>query len=96
MNRKQRQIALAFILIGLGMGNFTSCTKDETVEPAKTGIAKAELILTEISGQAVEAHGDHFHGLDAGVEGDQIVIKFDETGKATENGHLHIEADADF
>lgn len=58
------------------------------------GRKRAELTLTVVSGEAVEAHGDHFHGLADGVEGESTVIKFDENGIATSNGHLHIEVGA--
>jgi len=72
----------------------TSCSKDDDKVPIKEGIQRSELILTEVSGESVEAHGDHFHGLDDGVEGESLIIKFDENGKATSGGHLHLEADA--
>jgi len=72
----------------------SSCSKDEETLPVQEGIQRSELILTEVSGEGVGAHGDHFHGLDAGTEGESITVKFDETGKATSGGHLHLEADA--
>jgi len=72
----------------------SSCSKDEETLPVKEGIQRSELILTEVSGEGLSAHGDHFHGLDAGVEGESITIKFDESGKATSGGHLHLESDA--
>lgn len=72
----------------------TSCSKDDDTVPIKVGIQRSEIILTEVSGESVAAHGDHFHGLDDGVEGESLTIKFDENGKATSGGHLHLEADA--
>lgn len=72
----------------------TSCSKDDDKVPMKEGIQRSELIFTEVSGENVEAHGDHFHGLDEGVEGEALTIKFDENGKAISGGHLHLEADA--
>lgn len=72
----------------------TSCSKDEDKVPVKEGIQRSELILTEVSGESVTAHGDHFHGLDDGVEGESQTIKFDENGNAISGGHLHLEADA--
>lgn len=72
----------------------TSCSKDDDKVPIKEGIQRSELILTEVSGESVEAHGDHFHGLDDGIEGESLTIKFDKNGKATSGGHLHLEADA--
>ena len=88
--KKQFKLAtLAFI--GTALFTVTSCKKDKDDPIIKEGIEKAELILTEVSG---EAHGDHFHGLGSGTEGEQIVIKFNESGTAIANGHLHLEADA--
>jgi|SRR5690606_1297524 len=72
----------------------TSCSKDDDHLPIREGIQRSELILTEVSGESVEAHGDHFHGLDDGVEGESISIQFDENGKVASGGHLHLEADA--
>ncbi len=72
----------------------TSCSKDEDKVPLKEGIQRSELVLTEVSGEGLGAHGDHFHGLDDGVEGESLTIKFDEKGEATSGGHLHLEADA--
>lgn len=92
MNMKKNRFA-AFVLVGFTVFSLTSCNKDGD-EPIKEGIMRAELILTELSGEAAEAHGDHFHGLDGATEGESITIKFDEKGTATSNGHLHLEADA--
>ncbi len=87
--RFSKALALAgFILFSLNACN------DDGKEPIREGIAKATLTLTEVSGDGVEAHGDHFHGLASGVEGESVTITFDETGKATAGGHLHLEADA--
>ncbi|QNL47983.1 hypothetical protein H8S90_14310 [Olivibacter sp. SDN3] len=80
---------MVFTLFSLG-----SCSKDDDNTPIREGVERSELILTEVSGEEVEAHGDHFHGLNDAVEGESIVIKFDENGIATSNGHLHLEVDA--
>lgn len=71
----------------------TSCSKEDNL-PIKEGIQRSELILTAVSGESVTAHGDHFHGLDDGVEGESQTIKFDDNGTAISGGHLHLEADA--
>lgn len=84
---------LAAALAGFVLFSLNACNEDGT-EPIPEGIAKATLTLTEVTGEGVEAHGDHFHGLGSGVEGESVTITFDETGKATSGGHLHIEADA--
>lgn len=91
--KKQNKLA-ALTLIGFTFFSLTSCNKDDDNDPIPDGIQRSELILTEVSGETVEAHGDHFHGLDGGTESEAIVIKFDENGVATSNGHLHLEADA--
>lgn len=86
---------LALAIVGVSLSTFTSCNDDEVIEPiTEESLERAEIILTEISGETVEAHGDHFHGLDGGQAGQPIVISFDEAGTATQNGHLHLEADA--
>lgn len=92
-NRTSR-FGVLVLLAALTLG-FSSCNKeDELPEPIQEGIQKSALILTTVSGDAVHAHGDHFHGLAEGLEGRSIVIEFDEKGIATKNGHLHLEADA--
>lgn len=93
--KRHYRLFLAFVTFGLLATTVSSCSSDEqTVEPVREGIKRSELILTEITGESVEAHGDHFHGLDAGVEAEPIVISFNEKGDAVQNGHLHLEADA--
>lgn len=94
MKMKKQNKITSLALVGFTVFSLASCNKDDDNDPIKEGIERAELILTEISGEAVEAHGDHFHGLGNAVEGESIVIKFDENGVATANGHLHLEADA--
>lgn len=68
--------------------------KDDEKEPVKEGIQRSELVFTEITGEGVEAHGDHFHGLGNAVEGESVTVKFDDKGNAMEGGHLHLESDA--
>lgn len=90
----KKQIKLAtLLLMGAAMFSITSCKKDKEDPILKEGIERSELIFTEISGTDVEAHGDHFHGLGTAVEGKKTVVKFNESGTATANGHLHLEAD---
>jgi len=84
----------AITFIGAAVLFMSSCKKDDETTPLKEGIARSEITLTEVTGAAIEAHGDHFHGLTDLVSGEKIVIKFNENGAATENGHLHLEADA--
>jgi len=92
--KKQNKFA-ALALVGLTACSLASCNKDNNdPDPVKEGIEKAELIFTEVSGDGVYPHGDHFHGLGGAVEGESITVKFDENGIATSNGHLHLEADA--
>ena len=85
--------SITIALIGATILFASSCKKDDN-NKVKEGIQRSEIILTEMSGAAIEAHGDHFHGLTDLTAGTPIVIKFDENGKATANGHLHLEADA--
>ncbi len=88
-------LILALATFGLFTLSLTSCSSDDDpIEPVQEGIKRSEIILTEVTGESVEAHGDHFHGLDQGVEGESITISFNEKGEATQNGHLHIEANA--
>lgn len=53
----------------------------------------AALIFTEVTGEGLEAHGDHFHGLGNAVEGESITVTFDANGNALSNGHLHLDAE---
>jgi len=81
----------AFLLAVISF-SITSCKDEDPV--IKEGIQRSELTFTEVSGEGVHPHGDHFHGLNEAVEGEKIVVKFDANGNATSNGHLHLEADA--
>lgn len=92
MKNKSRLAMLAGLSVILF--SVTSCSKDDDNVPIEEGIQRSELTLTEVGGESVEGHGDHFHGLDNGVEGQSMTIKFDENGVATSGGHLHLEADA--
>lgn len=90
-------LKFAFFTAIIVATSVTSCKKDDDgPEPVKEGIERSELILTEVTGAAIEAHGDHFHGLTDLTEGTPIVIKFNDKGAATANGHLHLEADATY
>jgi hypothetical protein len=53
---------------------------------------KSELVFTPVIGEAVQAHGDHFHGLDNGVLGTPVVLKFDKNGKVLDNTLLKIKS----
>lgn len=82
-----------FVLLALAATvSITSCKDEEPV--IKEGIQRSEITLTEVSGDGVYPHGDHFHGLGGAVEGEKTVIQFDASGNATSNGHLHLKADA--
>jgi hypothetical protein len=72
---------------------FLNACKDDENKP-KEGIQRSELTLTEVSGDGIHGHNDHFDGLDGAVEGESVTVKFDEKGNAVANGHLHLEADA--
>jgi len=92
MTKQFKSIAIA--LIGATILFASSCKKDDNNKEVKEGIERSEITLTEMSGAAIEAHGDHFHGLTDLTAGTPVVIRFDENGKATANGHLHLEAEA--
>lgn len=92
MNKREKLSLLA--LTAFIAFSAASCNKGDDNQPIPEGIQRSELVLTEISGEAIEAHGDHFHGLDGATEGEPITIAFDENGAATANGHLHLEANA--
>lgn len=92
MTKQLKSVAIAFIAAAVLF--VSSCKKEDDTAIVKEGIERSEIILTEVTGTAVEAHGDHFHGLTDLTPGTPIVIKFDENGVATANGHLHLEADA--
>lgn len=91
--KKQNKFAV-LALVGLTVFSVVSCDKDDDADPIPDGIQRAELILTEVAGESLHPHGDHFHGLGDAVEGESTVIQFNENGIATANGHLHLEADA--
>jgi len=91
MKNKSTLVMLAGLAVVLLF--ITSCSKEDNL-PIKEGIQRSELILTEVTGEGVSAHGDHFHGLDGGVEGESQTIKFDENGVAISGGHLHLDPHA--
>ncbi|GAB3414076.1 DUF4625 domain-containing protein [Niabella aquatica] len=77
------------IIITDQKGNATTIESDLKVQKKDP---KAALVFTPVTG-AAEAHGDHFHGLDAGIEGSPVTVTFDENGNALSNGHLHLDPD---
>lgn len=89
--KKQFKLA-ALALLAVITFSVTSCKKDKD-DPIvkKEGIERAELIFTEVNG---EAHGNHFHGLADKAGATSKTIKFNENGTAVSGGHLHLEADA--
>ncbi|NGF57966.1 DUF4625 domain-containing protein [Parapedobacter sp. SGR-10] len=58
------------------------------------GSPSAALVFTLITGESVEGHGDHFHGLDGAVEGASTTVTFDANGNALSGGHLHLDPEA--
>ncbi len=72
-------------------GNVTVAESDLKIERKNPSAA---LIFTSVTGNGVEGHGDHFHGLGAAVEGASDTILFDEKGAAISNGHLHLEPES--
>lgn len=92
--KKNNFLLAGSAILSLIILSFSSCSNDDDpIEPVREGIKRSELILTEVTGESVEAHGDHFHGLDGGLEGESIVISFNENGEAKQNGHLHLNAE---
>lgn len=92
---RQSTFLLAMIFFGSAFIFITSCDKDDAPDTDREGIQRSELIFTEVTGgSSLYPHGDHFHGLGGAVEGESVVVKFDEDGRATENGHLHLESEA--
>lgn len=92
-SQKQNKFFTAVLAFGL-IASFTSCSSDDTVDIVQEGIQKAELTFTEVMGEGVYPHGDHFHGLAGATDGAATVVTFNAQGEATANGHLHLEADA--
>lgn len=69
-----------------------SCSDDDPVPVIREGIEKASLVFTELSGSDdLSAHGDHFHGIDAAIEGETMTIEFDSEGNSMSGGHLHLD-----
>jgi hypothetical protein len=92
MTKQFKSIAIA--LLGAFILFASSCKKDDDTLVVKEGIERSEIMITAVTGTAIEAHGDHFHGLADLIAGTPIVIKFDQNGTATVNGHVHLDADA--
>jgi len=92
METKHRsKLIPALMVLGLGLFSLASCGGGAN-KSQKEGIQRSELVFTKLE-QGAEPHGNHFHGLDA-AEGESLTVKFNEKGEATENGHLHLEAEA--
>lgn len=72
-------------------GNVTVAESELKIERKNPSAA---LIFTGITGNGVEGHGDHFHGLGAAIEGSSDTVLFDEAGTAISNAHLHLEPES--
>lgn len=70
-------------------GQVTTVESDLTIEKKNPSAA---LIFTKVSGEGVEGHGDHFHGLGAAIDGAKDTVTFDDKGAVIANGHLHLAA----
>jgi hypothetical protein len=93
MLKTNRLLTLGAIA-GLTTFSFTSCNNDDEEPVIREGIEKSELIFTEVTGgEAIGAHGDHFHGLGDAVEGESQTVTFNREGAATSGGHLHLDPD---
>ncbi len=69
-----------------------SCSDDDPMPAIQEGIEKTSLVFTPLSGgDDLSAHGDHFHGLGAAVEGEPINVVFNADGTAAGGGHLHLD-----
>lgn len=69
-----------------------SCSDDAPVPVIREGIEKASLVFIELSGgDDLSAHGDHFHGIGAAIEGEAMTIEFNSEGNAVSGGHLHLD-----
>lgn len=79
-------LALASVIILL-----SSCA-DKKGSIIELDLTKSELVFTPVTGEAVQAHGDHFHGLDNGVLGTPVVLKFDKNGQLLDNTLLMIKS----
>ncbi|WP_166336466.1 hypothetical protein [Sphingobacterium chungjuense] len=89
---KQNRFFSAILAFGL-IASFTSCSSEDPVDIVQEGIQKAELTFTEVTGEGVYPHGDHFHGLAGATDGTAQVVTFNAQGEATANGHLHLNAE---
>lgn len=90
----KKQIKLSTLaIVSAAMLFITSCKKDKE-EVTREGIERSELVFTEVSGDGVYPHGDHFHGLATAIEGTKTIVKFNDKGAATANGHLHLKAES--
>lgn len=56
-------------------------------------LRKSELVFTPVTGESVQAHGDHFHGLDNGELGSPFVLTFDKNGKVVGNALIKIKSE---
>jgi len=87
-----RKISIKALVIMSFVSLLQSCD-DEEDSILEVDLRKSELVFTAVTGAAVHPHGDHFHGLDNGIMGEPIVLKFDKNGKVLENKTLRIKSD---
>src|SRR5690554_6984872 len=78
-------------LLAISFLTFSCSDNDDPVPVPQEGIEKASLVFTPLSGSDdLSAHGDHFHGLSAAVEGGRVTVEFNSDGIASRGGHLHL------
>jgi len=79
-------------LLAISFLTFSCSDNDDPVPVPQEGIEKASLVFTPLSGSDdLSAHGDHFHGLSAAVEGEPVTVEFNSDGIASSGGHLHLD-----
>lgn len=73
-----RKITINLYAVLCVIGVLTSCDNKEDYT-ADLDLSRSELIFTPVLGDDVLPHEDHFHGLDNGILGQPLVLKFDKT-----------------
>ncbi|WP_128331818.1 hypothetical protein [Apibacter sp. HY039] len=92
-NKLKENLLLRLIVLCVITISLISCSNDDEFIDTDR-IQKSELVFTEVSGEGLYAHGDHFHGIAGSTEGDKTTVQFNSKGDAISGNPVKLKPGA--